>query len=81
MNETVLLILSYLPPIISTLAMAVIAKIIDKIVKGESAKQDDTRRKLNFIASKLQEAHEENKELLKQMEALKLELKGFKKHE
>ena len=81
MNETVLLILSYLPPIISTVAMAIIAKIIDKIVKGESAKQDDTRRKLNFIASKLQEANEKNKELLKEIESLKLELKGFKKHE
>ena len=81
MNEVVLLILNYLPPVLSVGALAVIGKVIVKQVTKKLADFAALNSKLNLIAKRLSDEKEENEKLKREIEALRMELKGFKQHE
>lgn len=81
MNETLLLILNYLPPFVSVGALAVIGKVIVKSVVDKLKDFSALNSKVNVIARRLIEEREENEALKKEIEALRLELRGFKQHE
>ena len=81
MNEVVLLILNYLPPVLSVGALAVIGKVIVKQVTKKLADFAALNSKLNLIAKRLSEEKGEKDKLEREIEALRMELKGFKQHE
>ena len=81
MNEVLLLILNYLPPVVSVGAVAYIGKIIIKVVVKKLSDVTDLKNKLSFICKKLQDEHDEKEELKKEITALRMEMKGFRNNE
>lgn len=81
MNETVLLIISYLPAAISLVGS--ISAAIYSIKKVTSKVEDlsTIKNHLGFVCKKLSEAHEENAKLRDQISALRLEIKGHRDNE
>ena len=81
MNEVVLLILNYLPPFVSVGALIAVGKVILNSVSKKLSDFSALNSKLNVIAKRLMEEKAEKDELKKEIESLKMELRGFKKHE
>ena len=81
MNETVLLIISYLPAVISLVGSVAAALLSIKKVSSKISETEMLRKQLGCLNKKLAEQLEKDEELKKQIEDLQLELRGFKRHE
>ena len=81
MNETVLLIISYLPAVISLIGSVAAALLSIKKVSSKISETEMLRRQLGCLNKKLEEQLEKDEELKKEVELLRLQLKGFKRHE
>ena len=81
MNETVLLIISYLPAVISLVGSVTAALLSIKKVSSKISETELLRRQLGCLNKKLAEQLEKDEELKKEIESLRMQLKGIKRYE
>lgn len=81
MNETVLLIISYLPAVISLVGSVAAALVSIKKVSSKISETELLRRQLGCLNKKLAEQLEKDEELKKEIESLRMQLKGIKHYE
>ena len=80
MNETLLLIISYLPAAVSLLGSIAAAIYSIKKVTSKMEDLDTLKHHLGFICKKLAEAQDLNAKLIKEIEAIRMHQKGIKEH-